>query len=476
MIHKHSSGESSSRKVSFNASISVAADDGNLSSHGGAVVLREVADKLGVTRSLAQNLHDERNADLLEHSLEELLRTAIFLPALGRGDQDDVDQLRGDKVLRVAISDLRGAKVVDDVLPSQPTLSRFQRMLAEDDNRAALRGSLLDCVIRRHRCQREAVPERAVIDVDSFPVEVHGHQYGSAYNGHYHVDMYHPILVAMGDTGEIIDARLRGGTVHTADGVLGDLLPLLDRIEGGVLCQKAVVRMDAGFPVEETLAALEQRGTHYLARIRNNSVLDEMAAPLAKRPVGRPPDESRLWTHEMTYKAGPWSKERRVVLVVQEVFGELFPRHFWIVTSFTPEEMPADELLALYRKRGHAESRFGDFMSTLAPALSSTICLRSHYRGEVPEKRDERIRDPRKSNEVILLLHMLAANLMHAIRILVDDDSIGTLRRVGERILLVAARVVVSARRVRITFDGVARHLWDKIARRIRRAAAAVTA
>lgn len=469
-MHKHSPGESSSRTLTFNGSASVAADGGGLSSHGGAVVLREVADKLGTTRSLARGLRDERNTDLIEHSLEELLRTAIFLPALGRGDQDDVDQLRGDRVLRVAISDKRGAKVVDDVLPSQPTMSRFQRMLAEDHNRAALRKSLLDGVVRRRRSQREAVPERAVIDVDSFPVEVHGHQYGSAYNGHYHIDMYHPILIAMGDTGEMIDARLRGGTVHTADAVLDDLLPILDRIEGGVLCQKAIVRMDAGFPVEGTLAALEQRCTHYLARVRNNSVLDEMAAPLAKRPVGRPPDEPRLWTHEMTYKAGPWSKERRVVLVVQEVFGELFPRHFWIVTSFTQEEMSANELLALYRKRGHAESRFGDFMSTLAPALSSTIRLRSHYRGEEPAKREDRIRDPRKTNEVILLLHMLAANLMHAIRILVDDDKIGSLRRVGERILRVAARVVVSARRIRIIFDRVAAHLWNRLAHRLRRA------
>lgn len=473
-MYKHSPGESPSRKLSFNRSVSVAADADGLSSHGGAVLLREVADKLGTTRALALALRDERNADRIEHSVEELLRAAIFLPALGRGDQDDIDHLRGDKVLRIALADGRGATVVDDALPSQPTLSRFQRMLADDDNRAVLRRSLLDGVIRRRRVQREPVPQRAVVDVDSFPVEVHGHQYGSAYNGHYHVDMYHPLLIAMGDTGEIVDAHLRGGAVHTADGVLDDLLPLLDRIEGGVLCQQAIVRMDAGFPVEKTLAALEHRDTRYLARIRNNSVLDAMAAPLAKRPVGRPPEDPRLWTHEMKYRAGPWSRERRVVLVVQEVTGELFPRHFWLVTNFTEQEISGDELLALYRKRGHAEARFGDFMSTLAPALSSTIRLRTHHRGEVPKKREMRVRDPRKTNEVILLMHMLAANLMHAIRILVDDDSIGSLRRVSERILRVAARVVVSARRVRITFDGVAAHLWDALARRLRRPAAVV--
>ena len=114
-MHKHSPGEeSSSRTLSFNRSVSVAADADGLSSHGGAVLLREVADKLGTTRALALALRDERNADLIEHSVEEVLRAAIFLPALGRGDQDDVDHLRGDKVLRVALADGRGATVVDD--------------------------------------------------------------------------------------------------------------------------------------------------------------------------------------------------------------------------------------------------------------------------------------------------------------------------------------------------------------------------
>ena len=94
IISKHSPGELSLRKLTFNASASVAADDGGLSLHGGAVVLREVADKLGTTRSLARSLRDERAGDLIEHSVEELLRAAIFLPALERRDQDNVVQLR----------------------------------------------------------------------------------------------------------------------------------------------------------------------------------------------------------------------------------------------------------------------------------------------------------------------------------------------------------------------------------------------
>ena len=35
-----------------------------------------------------------------------------------------------------------------------------------------------------------------------------------------------------------------------------------------------MVRFDAGYPGEELMAALKARGTHYVARVRNNAVLE----------------------------------------------------------------------------------------------------------------------------------------------------------------------------------------------------------
>ncbi len=40
-----------------------------------------------------------------------------------------------------------------------------------------------------------------------------------------------------------------------------------------------------------------------------------------------------MWSHEMTYRAGPWSRERRVALVVLERPDELLLDHFWPLTS-----------------------------------------------------------------------------------------------------------------------------------------------
>ena len=57
--------------------------------------------------------------------------------------------------------------------------------------------------------------------------------------------------------------------------------------------QVADVRIDAGFPDDETLCGLEAEGIPYVSRIKNNSALDKLAKPYLSRPSGRPPNEGR---------------------------------------------------------------------------------------------------------------------------------------------------------------------------------------
>jgi len=66
---------------------------------------------------------------------------------------------------------------------------------------------------------------------------------------------------------------------------------------------------------------------------------------------------------------------------------EFFPHAFWLVTSWTREQMPAEALLTHYRQRGTAEGHFGELMDVLAPALSSAKRLKSNYQGHPPVRR-----------------------------------------------------------------------------------------
>ena len=342
---------------SFNAGVGIEARVERLTSDAGAVIVREVMERSGIIEWLTERLHDPRQPHLLTYPLADLLRTMLLLFAQGWRDQDDADALRLDPALRLAAAGMRGTTPLAEGahLASQPTLSRLLDILTLEPNRPVLREAVGELAARRLRAERGAHKLRYLtIDVDGLPVEVHGEQPGSAWNGHYHQSMYHPIIACAAEPGDRLEARLRPGNAHTAAGALDFVLDLVDRLEGS-LCQVAAVRLDAGFPEERLLAGLEARGTPYVARLRNNRALDRLAGPYLKRPPGRPPAEPRLWLHALEYQAGPWSRPRRVVLVVKERPDDLLLDHFWLLTSFSAAAMPAEDLLAHYRQRGTAE-------------------------------------------------------------------------------------------------------------------------
>ncbi len=466
----------------FNRSIRVEARPERLTSDAGALLVREAYERTGILDWLTERLKDPRNPDRVLHPLRELLATSLLMLAQGWRDQDDADHLRHDPAFRLGVSSRRGTAplrapaddddTVPDGLASQPTLSRLAAALSTAPNRRVLRDSLVVMAGRRLRAANRGHRRRYLtLDVDSLPVEAHGHQAGAEYNGHYKAMVFHPLIATAAETGDILDTRLRPGRVHTADGALDFILDLVNRAERE-LCQVASVRIDAGFPSEKLLSGLEGRRlpVHYVARIRNNARLKRLAEPHLAIPARQPGTAPRTWFHEHEYAAGSWSKARRVVLVVQERPGELFPHTFWLITSWDAESMPAEDLLQHYRRRGHAESRFGEWMSVLAPALSSSCRRKSHYRGEEPAERT-RSRDPFATNEVILLLNALAYEAMHVLRTLMERATKKGwgLMRLREQLLKVAARLLLHARRVVcVIAEGAAARwalLWAELAK-----------
>ncbi len=59
--------------VEFNGSLRIEARVERLTSDAGAVILREVCERLGIVPWLVERLHDPRNPQLITHPLAELL-------------------------------------------------------------------------------------------------------------------------------------------------------------------------------------------------------------------------------------------------------------------------------------------------------------------------------------------------------------------------------------------------------------------
>lgn len=247
--------------TTFNRNLSVEARPRAPFQRRRCLLLREILQHSGLVAHLAAKLTNPRDPKLVTHPLADLLRTSLILIGQGWRDQNDADALRRDPALRVAVSGDRGTTPLDEGrhLPLQPTLSRLLETLSGEANRRILREALVEMAGRRLRAERRGHRlHRLTIDVDSLPIEVHGHQPGSAWNGHYHQRMYHPIIAPVAETRDLLDARLRSGNAHNAAGALDFILDLVDQAKK-TLCWVAMVRFDAGLPEERALSGPEDR-------------------------------------------------------------------------------------------------------------------------------------------------------------------------------------------------------------------------
>jgi len=470
----------SQTRLAFNGSVRIDAREERLSTNGGALLLREYAERTELLDWLDENLVDARDQEKITHPFRELVATMLLLHAQGWEDQDDADLLRNDPALRLSVSTRRGTgplhppppdarrgpkgeALVPEGLPSQPTLSRAVRSLATEGNRRTLREGLVEAAVRRFRSEGAGIPDELTVDLDLLPIDVEGGQQGARFNPYYGRKIYLPLIASVAETGDLLDVQLQKGTAHETENFETVVPELLDRVEGR-LCKKASIRMDAGFPCEKTLGLLEKRDTRYVARIRQNQILERMAQPHLKRPPGRPPLEPRVWFHERTYQAKKWSRPRRVVLVVLERPGELFVEHFWLVTNWTLEEKPGEELLEHYRRRGKAEGHMGEWLSTLTPRLSSTHRWKDHYRGKEVLAPVE-LGNPFAQNEALLILSALAYSLMHGLRTRISaaEKEPWSIRRLRERVLRVATRFVLHARYVTVVLGVGAAGYWQTL-------------
>jgi len=333
--------------------------------------------------------------------------------------------------------------------------------LGTEQNRQGLQRVL--CTWAAHRAGLSAASPRKelTLDLDSVPIKVHGHQEGSAYNGHYRECCFHPLIVSW-ELGDFLGAVLREGNVHTAEDALPFVLPYLEWAKS--FATRVWLRMDAGFPSEPFLAGVEQLDCRYVARFKSNQRLESMAWPHVERIAMKDEPEDRLHTVELEYAARKWSRARRVVLVIDECPTELLPRYFFLVTNADADEVSGEELVARYRRRGNAEKEFGEWLNALDLSLSSTNRPNTSYRGRRPRQRSEPV-DSFAVNEATLLVSLLAANLLHAARVLgrrahAHLSSRETFRK---EVLKAAARVARSSRYVTLWILETHAERWQQI-------------
>src|SRR5437867_1625867 len=417
----------------------VAFDQENSSSDGGAILLKAIDKRLGLTDSLAACLRDERQAGKIDHDTVELFRQRVFGIACGYADCNDAARLANDPVHKM-INDRD--PIEGDALASQSTLSRFENSVGPL-TLYRMGKALLETVIESHRKRLGGRKvRRIVIDLDPTDDPTHGGQQLSLFNGYYDTWCYLPILgfVSFDDEPDqhLFAAILRPGNAPAKLGAVGVLRRSIERLIEEFPKARILVRLDGGFACPEIFELLEALpGVDYVAGMANNKVLDRLAEPLMKkaRRLSKRTERTEHVYGECQYAAGTWSKARRVIIkaeVVRHEGREPKDNPRFVVTNLRRAPQPVYE--KVYCQRGDAENRIKELKGGLE--IDRTSCTRFW------------------ANQFRVLMTAAAYVMMQELRRRAARTScaraqVQTLR---ERLLKLGTQVVVSVRRFVLHF------------------------
>jgi len=433
----------------------------NISTDAGLLIFRQWDENRHFTEGFAQQLDDSRRDP--DHSMLEMVRSRVFGILAGYEDQNDHDALRSDAVFKLLADRLPD----DDDLASQPTLSRFENAITP---RSLLR--LEDWFIDRFVNSFDEPPREVTLDIDVFDDPTHGEQQLTLYHGYYNQYQYLVSAITCAENDMVVLPALLYGTADPALGVAKDLQRVVVTLREKFPDVLIRVRADSGYAKPWFYRMCERLGIEYSIGIGMNNVLKRNSEELLQNAVEqheKTGEPQRLFTG-FDYQAGTWQQPRWVVLKC-EANAQGTNRRAVVTNRLGARTLPHgayDE----YSERGESENRNKELKCELsADRLSDHRYMANCFR---------------------MFLHCLANNMLVSLRQTIadppaeegssnclDQDAVvveartGRARRrhfnqrrkadpLGEghactwrmRLIKVAARIKVTARRVRVFLSG----------------------
>lgn len=409
---------------------------GDISSDGGALLLKEADTRLGITSRLAKLFPDNRDPNKITHSLISMLKQRIYGIALGYEDLNDQNDLRKCPALQTTIGTM-------DNMASASTLCRLEN---KADRKFAVEAHkiMIDSFIASHK----VAPKQLILDFDATDDQIHGDQEGKFYHGYYRHYCFLPLYVFCGS--KLLVSYLRTSKADQAKHSWAILALLVKRFRKEWPDVEIIFRGDGGFCRHRMFNWCDRNNVKYIVGIAKNNNLIELLAPTmqkAKELLDETKQKQRLFT-DFAYKAKSWSCNRKIVGKAEVSNMGENPR--FIVTNLAGD--PENLYDKIYCARGDMENRIKE--QQLELFADRTSC--SKWWG----------------NQFRLILSGLAYTLIEYIRdkLLQGTElakaQVGTIRL---KLFKIGAIIIRNTRRIKFLLSSSYpyKYLWDHILKKL---------
>ncbi len=444
-----------SRKVVFEV------NEQFVTANAGTILLAHMDRNQKIMETFSECFVDHRRPELVEHSLESLLRQRVYGIAMGYEDLNDHDRLRADPLLAACCgrNDVEGRNRSPEdegkPLAGKSTLNRLELSAQDLDAKYKKIKPKVDCLEAFFiEFFVDNLPKRTrevILDLDTTDDLIHGDQEGSFYHAYYDNYCYCPLYVFCG--GMPVVSKLRTGeSEHIEDTVeiMGQVVKTLRKRFGRSL--KILLRADSGFSRVELIRFCREEEVDFLFGFGGNKILKRLVRETMRQAQSMfeyNKSENEKLYKELKYKpkTSGWKEEPKYRVVAKCEVNEQGTNTRFVMTSLPIGRIEACGLYEdIYCARGDMENRIKEQKLDLKSDRTST-----HWMA---------------SNQLRLWFSTLAYLLVHRLRSLIFQGTKwakATCARIRLDFFKVAATVKTSCRRVVVSINAgyPYKEVWD---------------
>jgi hypothetical protein len=419
------------KRTTCQRTIEVTADGEGLVSHAGVGLLVELADRVGLTGALSGALAGSRERRSA-HDPGRVLRDVAVMLADGGDCVTDMDAYRGQERLfgaRASETTTHGVlKSIDDAL-----LARVR------DARAAARALVWDAGAR---------PETITLNIEATLLTAHSEKQLAAGN-YKHGYGFHPLCCYLDETGEALAAVLRPGNAgsNTAEDHFTVLSLALAQLPAEDVDREILVRTDIGGQTHAFTSDCRDAGIRFsvgyeLTATVCSAILKVPEAGWVQAINADGVDRDSAWVTELTdhVDVSAWPEGCRLICRSERPHPgaqfQIFDEHGYRYTCFLTDQDGHDIAVLELRHRGRARVE-----DSIRAGKDTGMRNLPHYAFE--------------HNQTWLELSLIAQDLLTWAKLICLDGELATAepKRIRQRLLHVAAKLVAHARRTELKLD-----------------------